>query len=133
MMRIVMTIVPPGGTYTPPPPLSGGTPIDAGTSPADAGASAPDAEAPAIADAAAPAVDAAMPEPVKQDAATSKPPATKQDAASPPSVDPEPEPTGGNKPASKSGGCAMAGSGLTAGPLLLVATMIAQLRRRRRR
>jgi hypothetical protein len=132
-MRIVMTIVPPGGKYTPPPSSEGGGGSDAGATPVDASEATKDA-AVAAADAGALAPDAAAPDPaVTPDASTSKPPTTKMDAASKPPVE-EPEPTdpgGGAKPAGKTGGCAIAGGGSAAGPLVLLALAIAQRRRRR--
>jgi uncharacterized protein (TIGR03382 family) len=133
-MRIVMTIVPPGGKYTPPPPLSGGGGSDAGALAADAGAATPDADTPA-ADASPPSTpDVAANDPIKQDAAPSIP-TTKADAASkPPADDPGPSDPGPTpKPASRSSGCAVAGGGSIAGPLVLLALVVAQRRRRRSR
>jgi hypothetical protein len=132
-MRIAMTIVPPGGKYTPPPAMSGEG-ADAGASTADAEAPAPDADSP-MADAAGGSdPDVAMNDPIKQDAAATRP--TKADAASKPPVD-DPQPTdpgtGGTKPASRSSGCAVAGGGSAAGPLLLLSLVLAQRRRRRSR
>jgi MYXO-CTERM domain-containing protein len=137
MMRIVMTIVPPGGTYTPPPPLSGGDGRDGGAPAADAGQATADADT-VIADAASARPDlVSMNDPIKQDAASSKPSPKADAAAKPPVADPDPEQPGtGGAPAShkSGGGCAVAGTGgLTAGPLLLFALLAAQLRRRRRR
>jgi hypothetical protein len=134
-MRIVMTIVPPGGKYVPPAPLSGGEGSDGGAAPAADASQASVDSAAAMADAGAPPADAAQPDPVPApDASTSKPPATKMDAAKPPVDDPEPtDPgTGGAKPAGKSGGCAIAGGSSAAGPLVLLGLVIAQRRRRRR-
>jgi hypothetical protein len=132
-MRIVMTIVPPGGKYTPPPPLEGGGGTDAGAAPADAGEAAKDAAA-AVADAGASAPDVAQTDPGSAPDASSTKPTTKADAASkPPVTDPEPEDPGpGAKPASKSGGCAVAGGASGAVPLLLLALVGQRLRRRRR-
>jgi uncharacterized protein (TIGR03382 family) len=131
-MRIVMTIVPPGGKYTPPPPL--GDSGDGGAAPADAGAPPADA-ASAAADAAAGAPDTATTTPPAPDAAPSKP-TTKADAASTPPT-PEPDPDtggsgGGSRPAAKSGGCSFGGGSPAAASLLLLA-LVAQLRRRRSR
>jgi uncharacterized protein (TIGR03382 family) len=140
-MRLVMTIVPPGGKYTPPAPLSGGEGTDGGATPVDASEARPDA-APTVADAGTttPAPDAGTSAPgTTPDAATSTP-ATKVDAASkPPKPEPEPEDpgtggsdNGGARPASKSGGCSVAGGGSAAGPLLLLALALIQRRRRSR-
>jgi hypothetical protein len=131
-MRIVMTIVPPGGTYQAPPPLGGGGEMaDGGAAPADA--------APVAADAAAPAPDAGTSDPVTPapDAAATKPTSKPDAAAGTPKPEPEPEPdpgTGGSRPASKSSGCALAGTGgAGTGPLLLLGLLIAQRRWRRSR
>jgi uncharacterized protein (TIGR03382 family) len=139
-MRIVMTIVPPGGKYTPPAPLSGGEGTDGGATTVDASEPAPDA-ASTVADAGTPTPtpDAGKGDPVTPDASTGTP-TTKVDAASkPPKTDPEPEDpgtggsdNGGGKPASRSGGCAVAGGGSAAGPLLLLALALIQRRRRSR-
>ncbi|HXU82573.1 MAG TPA: MYXO-CTERM sorting domain-containing protein [Polyangia bacterium] len=133
-MRIVMTIVPPGGKYVEPPPLGEGGP-DGGAAPADAGAPGADA-ASTTADAGA-APDAATTDPTPSpDAATTKP--TKADAATtPPKADPQPEDPGtggsggGTRPASKSGGCTLGGGSPTAGSLLLLALALGFRRRRR--
>jgi hypothetical protein len=130
MMRIVMTVVPPGGTYVPPPPLGGGMPA------ADAGATpAADAGTPSAADAAPTASpDAAKVDPrPSPDAAASKP-TPKPDAAAPPKTDPGEDPPSSNPPAAKSGGCSL-GGGSVAGAALpfLVVGLLAALQRHRRR
>ena len=132
-MRIVMTIVPPGGKYTPPPPL--GDSGDGGAAPTDAGA--PSADAASVpADAAAGTPDAATTTPPPSPDAAPGKPTTKPDAASTPPA-PEPDPDtggsgGGSRPAAKSGGCSIGGGSPAAASLLLLA-LVAQLRRRRSR
>lgn len=134
-MRIVMTIVPPGGTYTPPaggstptPTTDGGASADAGsvTPPApDAGVAPPPADA-TTPDPATPVPDAA----VARDSASAPP-----KDASPPRTDPPPSeeedpPATGKKAAA--GGCTV-GAGSGAGGWLLAALMLVGLVRRRRR
>jgi MYXO-CTERM domain-containing protein len=131
IMRIVFTIVPPGGTYVPPGPKVGGGGADGGVvvmadastgaSPDAAPPAAPDAAAAAMADGASTVADAAP--------ASAPPPAT----TPPPSTEPTTPPAGTPvtpKPRS-SGGCTMARQGSPAG-LLLPALALALLRRRRR-
>lgn len=131
MMRIVMTIVPPGGTYVPPPPMGGAGGIsDAGAAPmADAGATAgPDAAVVVSPDA-----GKSEPTPTPAPDAGAAKPTPRPDASVPPKDDPE-DPPAGNQPAAKSGGCAM-GGGSVAGAALpfLVVGLLAAIQRRRRR
>jgi hypothetical protein len=141
VMRIVLTIVPPGGTYVPPAPLAT---VDGGVAPADAEAPAePDAAAVA-ADAAASPVDAgavapgapadAAPAPSTPDAA-SAPPAKKPDAASKPPTGPATDPGADEEPpAAAAKGCSLGGGARpTAAPLFLVALALGLRRRRARR
>lgn len=129
-MRIVMTIVPPGGTYAPPPGVA--TPAaDAGAD--TAAASSPDAAAPPPpAEPAAP--DAAAP----GGAAPPNPPSTPPPAPASPGPSPTPAPSNAPvaTPASTpavSGGCSVASAGAGAAGLFLSALLLGLLRPRRRR
>jgi MYXO-CTERM domain-containing protein len=129
-MRIVMTIVPPGGTYTPPPAM-GGSMTDAGTAPAADAGSVPADAGTVAADAAAVSPDATTAEPTPAADAGGSKPATKPDASAPPKEDPEEEPPVGNT--SKKSGCSVGGGGpASALPLLLAGLLAAQRRRRRK-
>jgi MYXO-CTERM domain-containing protein len=143
MMRVVLTIVPPGGTYVAPGPYMGAPP-DGGATAEDAGSASPgDAAAPATeADATAATPDAAAtPDPVtKPDAAA--PPARKLDAAPKGGDEPGTGGSGGSDPggedtdppaAKAKSGCSFAGgTASSAAPLLLLALALASRRRRRR-
>ena len=154
MMRIVLTIVPPGGTYVRPAPLTG---VDGGATPVDA-------QAPAQTDAAATTPDAAGAPPADAGTVTPGDPidaaASLADAASPPSKTPDAatkpgdpknpkdpnnppnpqNPTPGADPespgAAASKGCALGGAGrASAAPLWLLglaALMVARARGARR-
>jgi hypothetical protein len=137
MMRIVMTVVPPGGTYTPPASMGGMMTADGGTSAApDAGSAAADGPA-ASADAASGSPDATRVDPTPAPDAgggTTPRPTVKPDASAPPKEDPTEEPPAGNSPAKKSGGCAVGGGSTGAAlPLVLFGLLALQRRARRRR
>jgi hypothetical protein len=140
-MRIVMTIVPPGGTYTPPPGFGGPAANDAGAGAAadggggapaaDAGATPAPADAGAAADAAAPAADAAVA--TKKDSGSAPP----SNGGNPPRNDPEPSddpPPSTPSRAGAPGGCTVAANGASAAGLLLLAAipLVVLVRRRRR-
>jgi MYXO-CTERM domain-containing protein len=128
-MRVVFTIVPPGGTYVPP---TGAAQADGGSMPVVVDAGAPEG------DASPPAEDTEVNEPpVTADAAA--PPKAKPDAGAPrqdpPGTDPPSDDNGGDqvtpprKPASS--GCAVGGAG--GGSWLVALLVLAAVRRRRTR
>ena len=138
-MRIVMTIVPPGGTYAPP-PRTASPATDAG-----ADAAAPDAGA----DPAPAPADAAMPDPAPPSGSPppqdppGAPPAMPPAANPPPGSSPPPSGTAPPPPApsptvspgdtAASGGCSVARAGGSSVLLLLAAALSTALLRRRRR
>jgi hypothetical protein len=126
-MRIAMTFVSEGGSYTPPAGFAPLPAADGGTAPADAAPAKPDAEAPADAPAAAkdtaPAADAAPGSPPDAGPVAPLPPTgggppdasappKKLDAAAVPPAEPDPDPPR----ASGSGSCAVGGPGRPAAP-----------------
>jgi hypothetical protein len=143
VMRIVLTIVPPGGTYVPPAPLPT---TDGGVAAADAHAPAETDAAPVAADAAAPSADAGAIDPggpadaapgASSPDAASMPPVKKPDAATKPPIDPGP---GGHEDGTPAAAASDKGCSIGAGahpaaatPLCLMALATALGLRRRRR
>jgi MYXO-CTERM domain-containing protein len=133
-LHMVLTIVPPGGTYTPPVAKPGGPDAGATTSP-DAGALV-EADAGSVAPATPDAAPMDPPVTSKPDAAAVTPPASKPDAAprmDPPATDPPSgeDPPGEDPPARKaSSGCSFGGGAGGAGWLVLALALLARRRRR---